>query len=409
MKRRSTFVACLALLLLPRPSLACGGCTDAVLLMTLPWAGFGILLLWLWIFAMLATRWCLRRRGSSNATDMVGASTLVTFAALGSIGYAGLALAMGSLLVPSLLLGFVLIGYLVVQVVANGVRFVRKCDSGFGTPLAMHSTVLIIAIVLIGHFQSKANTLDHRVGCLRFGRHAVLYSKIMPSIVADGQKAVGPLIRAADEAIGNRDGYTRMNTMKHATFCLGRIGGFEVEEFLSELVKQHANPSDYYDRTWYRGACLAYARCAGPRAANDLVVLFENAPATEERDDRAFLLVALAMTASNQGVAVALDHMDLLLERMKRGGNASEMRVFQAATERLVFETDPKALTQIPAYRDSWLVGAVGLAEPRPNDYMSEFFWTKSSEDRLRPTEEIEAAWRKDSTSIRKRWADLLK
>jgi hypothetical protein len=136
--------------------------------------------------------------------------------------------------------------------------------------------------------------------------------------------------------------------------------------------------------------------------------LFENMPHTKERDDRTFLLVALTVTASEQGVAFALDHMDLLLKGMN-GWEGSESRVIQSAAECLVFGADPKALRQIPVYRDWGLMGAVWLADPRPNDYTSEFFWTESSEKRLRPTEEIEAAWRKDSASIQKRWADLLR
>jgi hypothetical protein len=378
--------------------------------MTLPWAGFGILLLWMWILAMLAARWHLRRRGTSNAANLVRGKTLAAFAILGSVGYVGLAfLTMGSLLVPSFFIGFVWTVYLVIRVVVNVVRFLSKRDSEFRTPLIVHSAFLMIVVVLIACYQTKANTLDHCIGCLRFGHHTELFSKIMPRIVADGEKAVGPLIRATNEAIDNKDRYTRMNTMKHATFCLGCIGGYEAERFLSELVKQHANPSDFYDVKWYRGACFAYARCAGPRAANDLVVLFENMPHTEERDDRAFLLVALVVTGSKRGVAYTLDHMDLLLKGMKYGGNGSDLRVVQAAAECIVFGTDPKALTQIPVYRDWELMGAVWLAEPRPNDYTSEFFWTASSEKRLRPTEEIEAAWRKDAASIQKRWADLLK
>jgi hypothetical protein len=85
------------------------------------------------------------------------------------------------------------------------------------------------------------------------------------------------------------------------------------------------------------------------------------------------------------------------------------MRVVQATAERLVFGTDPKALTEIPAYRDCGLMGAVWLAEPRPNDYTSEFFWTQTSEDQLRPPEEIGEAWKNDSASIQKRWEDQLK
>ena len=314
------------------------------------------------------------------------------------------------MLLPSFLIGFVWTVYLVIQFVVTVLRFVSKRDSGFRTPLVVHGAFLMMVIVLIACCQTKANTLDHCIGCLGFGRHPPLFSKIMPRIVANGQEAVGPLIRATNEALGNKDGYTRANTIKHATFCLGCIGGPEVEDFLSELVKQHANPSDFCDLLWYRGACFAYARCAGPRAANDLMVLYENMPHTEERDDGTFLLVALALTASKQGVAFTLEHMELLFRYMNdTGWDGNQRRVVQAAAECLVFGTDPKALLQIPVYRDCGLEGAIWLAEPRPNDYTSEFFWTASSENRLRPTEEIEAAWRKDSASIQQRWADLLK
>lgn len=378
--------------------------------MTLPWAGFGILLVWLWIFVMLAARRRLRKRGVTSTTPLVRGSTLVVFAILGSAGYIGLAfLMMGSLLFPSLCLGFVWTVYLAIRLVVDIVRFARKDASDVRTPLAIHSAFLVVVIALIAYWQTKANTLEHCIGCLGYGHHAQLFSKIMPRIMADGEKAVQPLIRATNEALANNDGYTRMNTVSHATFCLACIGGPEVEKFLSELIKQHANPSDYYDLKWYKGACVAYARCAGPRAVDDLVALFERMPHTEERDDRVFLLVALTATGSKRGVAFTLDHMDLLLKGMDLGGLGSDMRVAQTAAERLVFGTDPQALTEIPAYRDCLLVGATWLAEPRPNDYTSEFYWTEASENSLRSTKEIGEAWKKDSVSIQKRWADHFK
>jgi hypothetical protein len=287
-------------------------------------------------------------------------------------------------------------------------RVIGKGASGLRTPLMTHGAFFATVIALIAYFQLKVSTLEHCVGCLGYGHHTQLYSIIMPRIVAHGQEAVGALIHATNEAIGDTDDFRRMNTLKNTTFCLACIGSPEAEEFLAELLEEHANPSDFYDVRWYEGACFAYARCAGPRAVNDLVTLFEKMPRTEERDERVFLLVALAVTASKRGVAFTLDHMELLFKGMESGRNGSKMRVAQATAECLVFGTDPKALTQIPVYRDCVVAGAVWLAEPRPNDYTSEFFWTESSENRLRPTREIEAAWKKDPASIRKRWADLL-
>ncbi len=272
----------------------------------------------------------------------------------------------------------------------------------------IHGAFLTIAIALIAYYQMKANTVEHCIRCLGYGHHHELYAKIMPRIVADGPKAVGPLIRATSEAITDWDKFRRMNAVKNATFCLACIGGPEVEEFLAELVKKHAYPSDYYDLKWYEGACFAYARSAGPRAADDLATRFDGMPHAETRDDRAFLLVALAVTRGKRGVAFTLDHMELLLKQMEGGGNGSRIRVVQATAECLVFGTDPNALARIPVYRDWVLGGAVWLAEPRPNDYTSEFFWTESSENGLRPAREIVAAWKQHSASIRKRWADSL-
>lgn len=410
MKPTTLLLSIVVVLSSPGLLLACGGCTDAVLLMTAPWAGFGILLVWLWIVTMLAARWRLRKRGADNTAFLVRGSTLVVFAVLGSLGYVCLAfLTMGSLLLPSIFLGFVWLVYLIVRLMVDVVRLIRMGKANVRTPLLIHGAFLIILVALIAYSQTKANTPEHYVGCLRYGHHDVLFSRIMPRIVADREKSIQPLIGAIKEALNNTDGYTRMNTVKHATFCLACIGGPEIETFLSQLLTQRATPSDYCDLNWYKGTCFAYARCAGPRAVDDLVTLFEKMPHTDERDDRVFLLVALTMTGSKRGVAFTLDHMDLLVQQMDGGGDGSEMRVAQAAAECLIFGTDPELLPKIPAYRDCVLMGATWLAEPRPNDYTSEFYWTESSENGLRSPKEIEAAWRKDYALIKKRWADQFK
>jgi hypothetical protein len=407
MKPTTLLLACLFVLLSPSILLACGGCTDAVLLMRLPWAGYGILLVWLWILVMLVFRWRLRESRFDAVVPPVRRSTLVVFAVFGSVGYVGLAmLTMGSVLLPSICIGFVWMAYIVVRIIVDASRLIHKDISGVQAPLLIHSGFLAIGIAIIGYSQTRANTLEHCIGCLRYGHHIELFSKIMPKIVAQGDKAVGPLIRAVNAAVNDKDEFTKMNTLRNATFCLACIGGPDAEQCLSDLLKQHANPSDFYDIRWYQGACFAYARCAGPKAVEDLVALFENMPKTEKTDDRWFFVVALAMTGSKQGIAFALDHMELLFDQMESGGNGSDMRVAQTTAERLVFEISPKALTQIPAHRDWVLVGATWRADPRPNDYTSQFFWTESSQKLLRPTQEIKAAWRREGSSTRKRWAE---
>lgn len=409
MKPKALFLACLLILGTPRLLLACGGCTDAVLRMTMPWTGFGILLLWLWIITMVVVRSPSRRSDEPNATPLVRGSTLVVFAVLGSVGYIVLVfLTVGSLMLPSLFIGFLWAVYVVLRTVADVPRFAAEREPAVRTRLVMHSVFLVFAVALIAYFQTATKTLGHCVACLRYGHHVALFSTIMPRIVGNGQKAVEPLIAATNEALGSSDEFRRLYTIGNASFCLGRIGGPEAEDFLSGLLKRQAIPDNYCDIRWYKQACFAYARCAGPRAVDDIVALFEKSPHTTEKDDRAFFLVALAITGSRRGVAFALDHMDLLLQQMENSSDGSDISRIQATAQALVFGKDAHDLMDVPVYRDGLLVGNVSVVDPRPNDYASEFYWTESSRSGLRTPAEIEAAWKKDPAAIKKRWADLL-
>ena len=57
------------------------------------------------------------------------------------------------------------------------------------------------ALLLVAAAQTRARSLDYRIDCLRFGSNTAILSPLMPGIVADGDKAVAPLIRACREAI----------------------------------------------------------------------------------------------------------------------------------------------------------------------------------------------------------------
>lgn len=203
MKRRASLAACILLLASPAPLLACGGCTDAVLLMTLPWAGFGGLFLWAWIFTMLGVRERLRRRSSDGIQALVRGSTLVVFAILGSVGYVVLAfLTMGSLLFPSLVVGFVWAVYLMIRLAVDLFRVVYRKDSHRRIVVLINSVFAVGVLTFVAFFQTKAGSLEHQVSSLRYGHHTPMYSKIMPEIVARGEEAVGPLIHATSEALG---------------------------------------------------------------------------------------------------------------------------------------------------------------------------------------------------------------
>jgi len=406
MKPITGVAACLVLPCAPKPLLACGGCTDASILITTPWAGFGALFLWAWIVVILGACWCVR--GAGNAGTVVRHSTLIVFGFLGSVGYVVLwFLTMGSLLLPSFLIGFVWAVYVVVRLLIDAARFFRKRTPELCVRLPIHGAFLLAAAAVIAYGRAKVNTLEHQIASLRYSQPQVC-SKVMPGIVARGEDAVEPLVQAARDALDNDDDYVRGNILIASTFCLAGIGGRQAEQFLAELLNERVDFADVSDRRWHKAACFSYARCAGPRAADDLVALFQRMPHRENGDDRWVPLVALAITGSREGVLFVLDHMDLLLRGLEWGGDGNERRVLQAAAEALVLGSDVRLLREIPAYRAVFLVGAIWRAEPRPNDYTFEFFWTRSSESRLRPPEEIAATWKKDSAAIRKRWAELL-
>jgi hypothetical protein len=376
--------------------------------MTLPWAGFGGLFLWAWIFTMLGVRWRLRRRSPESVQAAVRGSTLAIFALLGSVGYIALAfLTMGSVLLPSLIIGFFWALYLMRRLVGDVYGVISQRNPQLRTPMIVHSVFFLAVLTVVAIFQTKANSLEHYISSLGYGHHQSMYSKVMPGIVARGEEAVGPLIEATNEAMANNDSYTRMNVVVHGTFCLARIGGPEAEEFLAGLLKQHRDPDDFGYHHGFRAVHFAYARCAGPRAVNDLICVFKEMPPDADIDNRWIPLIALLTTGSKEGIEFVFDHMDILLERLEFCGDGNEQSVLQAALGELVFGSDPQTLKEIPVYRDVHLSGDTSIAQPRPNDYNSEFFWTRSSKSGLHQEKEIRSEWETNEASIRQRWMEV--
>lgn len=380
-----------------------------VLMMTCPWAGFGVLFVWSWLVATVAVRWRLRGRDAESGPVLVGKATLWKLGILSTVGYVALAfLMMGSLLMPSLVVGLVWAVYLMIRLIADSYRLFYRKDRRFRTTVAMHSVWMAGVLVAIGWCQVKANTLEYQIAALRFGNHPEMYSKVMPSIVARGEEAVDPLIGAIDSAMANGDSYRRSNTVVHATFCLSRIGGAKAAEYLANLLKQHREPDDYGYRRGFKAVHFAYARCVGPQAVSGLIDAFEKSPVTKDRDDRWIPLVALLLTGSREGVMFVLDHFEVLLDQMQGACDGNEASVLQAATGAIVYGDTVDALRAIPVYRDVSLMGDTKLAEARPNDYNSEFFWIPSSESSLRKVRAIASKWESNSVLIRNRWSELL-
>lgn len=358
---------------------------------------------------MLGVRWCLRRRSPESIQTTVRTSTLAIFALLGSFGYVALAfLTMGSVLLPGLVVGSLWAVYLTIRLAVDVFRVLFQNSPHHRASVLVNGLFFVAVLVAVVLLQTKANSLEHYIACLGYGDHSAMYSKLMPGIVARGKEAIGPLIEATNKAMANDDEYTRANVVVHATFCLSRIGGPEAEKFLAGLVKQHRDPDDFGYRRGYKAVHFAYARCAGPRAVNDLVRVFDEMPSDADMDDRWIPLIALLITGSKEGIEFVFDHMDILLERLEFGADGNERSVIQAALGELVFGSDPQALKEIPVYRDIELMGDTSIAEPHFNDYNSEFFWTQLSKSRLHQEEDIRSEWETNEAAIRQRWSEVL-
>ena len=332
-----------------------------------------------------------------------------SFLLLGSVGYIGLViLTVGSFLLPGLLLGFIWFVYLIVRLLWDAVRFIRTRSPEARTPLVLNLAFLVIAIVAVVYGQTQLNRLEYQVACLKMGHHTELYSNVFPKIVARGQEAVPSIIESAERALHGEDEFVRMHTMTNASFCLGCIGGPDAEQFLGDVVRQQPPPKDWLELQWYKDVCFAFARCAGPKAVNDFVAMFDKLSHDEERDRRWVPLTALAATGDKRGVLFVLEHMDQLLDYAETTSDGTAAKVIQVTVDRLVFGSDRQALVGIPVFRDTLLVGDTRFVDD-PDNYASQFFWTDTTEKQLRSTQVIKAAWQKDSTSIRKRWAEWLK
>jgi len=204
--RRTLLLACLAIVLSPAEAIACGRCTDSLIIMDLPWAGLGTLLVWLWIGTTVAARLCLGGRDAGSGLISATAGTLIVFALLGAVGSPGLYRAtLASQILPSLFVGIVWFLYLAIRIAIDLVRLVVGRDpaarTAARTSLAFDGGFLLTALLLVAAAQTRARSLDYRIDCLRFGSNTAILSPLMPGIVADGDKAVAPLIRACREAI----------------------------------------------------------------------------------------------------------------------------------------------------------------------------------------------------------------
>jgi hypothetical protein len=206
----------------------------------------------------------------------------------------------------------------------------------------LNTAFLVLAILSVPASFAYARSTARMIALLDYpssGTNSVLVF----GLLRKGDAAVQPLIRASVEALQEENDPSRTWTLDPALFCLGRIGGPKAEAFLARVVTQRVRFKDYGDYHWQESACLAYAECARGRAVPDLVALYGRCTEDPAARLRWVPLVALARTASRDGISFVLDHMRTFWSRTLDGGKPTQMTV--AA---LVLKADPGEIAALP-------------------------------------------------------------
>jgi hypothetical protein len=306
-------------LLTARPALACGACTDQEIRVWLPFAGPVMALCLLWAASVLIARKVLARRGVDAprvASPFHQARRLFLLGIPVCIGL--VVLTMGSLLGPALVIGGV---WVVLAAVSTAKlrgrrerggeerapteaertpRMERLVDRPVLPPgaasvaLALNGIFLALAIVAVPVSYIHSRSTARMISLLSYpssGTQTVL----LPGLIAKGDSAVQPLIDASRRAVARDGGAAKGWVLSGTLHCLGSIGGAESEGFLEEVVRDSVDFADSMDDRWQKAACLAYAECAGRRAAPLLVQVHKRSAGAADRDARGSVIEALRL------------------------------------------------------------------------------------------------------------------
>jgi len=375
--------------------LACGGCWDLAVALRWPFVVSWAQALLAWVFVvgalrLVSARWA-SALGLPTGRTLVKV-VLVAFAVWFALGV----LSAGSSLwgvFPLLAAWFV---YLLVQSVRSLSRWRRDGDRGALPRLVFHACWLLAVGALFVDGVRRAKTLEHMIRFLATSPRDMA-TVVVPNVVQHGQDAVPLLVQKTREALEADD----LMLLRSCLFCLGQIGGPEAERCLEQVVDRviaHGDRPPF----WARHAFAAYAECIGPRAVPKLKQAYER---VSDRCKWA-VLVALAKTASPEGVAFVFDHIDSLFAGMESGMGAW-VDTAACTLDVLLSEPDTRALRSLPTHRYiyTWPTPAE-LADRTVREQLHQFFWFP--EDRPPSLKNLRARWEANGRKFRRLWLERL-
>jgi hypothetical protein len=278
----------------------------------------------LWAASVLIARRILARRGVEAPRNATPFRAAKRFLLTGMLVYIGLVvLTMGSLLGPALIVGCVWLVFTAISTVklrrrrergneeddeeegaATGAERTPRmerlaprsvlCPRATRMALALNGVFLALAIVAVPVSYIHARSTARMISLLSYpssGTQTVL----LPGLIAKGEPAVRPLIDASRSALARDAGAAKRWVLSGTLHCLGRIGGAQAEGFLEEIVRERVDFADVMEAPWQKTACLAYAECAGRRAAPLLVEVYGRIGEADARDARDAVIKALRL------------------------------------------------------------------------------------------------------------------
>jgi hypothetical protein len=397
---RSAGLALLALCLVPSAATACGACVDHGVRINAPYAAplYGLFLLWL-LLAPLQRLLPWQRRLPPEARRP-SRRTLRLLLALAFPGALALSLTffMGALLASGGIVAAVWLLFLAGSLAARPWR--RAADDGARTAWRrsawLDAGFVALALLVVWRGVSASRPTEELIALTGYPVGSV-YSTVIPEIVSRGSQAVEPLIAAARRSDAGEE-------RQSATyFSLGRICDTRAETFLLETLRSFSRTATDPSERSARAAVFAAARCAGDRAVDDLTALHERSGS----EDAWLALAALVHGGSRRGVLYALDNVEGLLEKARRG--SPEGKIASATLTALATGKGAPDLQRIPVMRRVYRVDGSPLVDRDEGDLSAEFYWTRANEAAdTRDAEALERLWQSSGAELRRRWEQTL-
>jgi hypothetical protein len=351
----------MASVLIPRAALACGGCTDRILLFRFPFVPVWLLFFFGWLIAVAILKRALGRR-PTNVDDALPSDRTIVVMFFGSlVSIVGLSLAlMGSLILPAAIIGSLGI----VAMLLTGTRALRH-GGGFST----RAFVVITATCLVGIALAvpvRLNTAWAPASQVRAlsQTYAHVDAETLRRVIALGTEATPLLIERAREL--ERQQPRERHSARILGVYLFALAQICQRDDSAALAGWAQRLADDGSKNYERGDgqfLFADALCSGEAAVPRIEDVLRQSPAAVEGAEppalRVAALVALVQTMSPAGISRALDEVAVLRAAADHPRMPDSLDLIAAETlEVLLDGTTREALATVSGFRTRLVSGS---------------------------------------------------